>query len=218
MDHRFSTLVFDLDGTLTDPSLGITRCLNHALQTHGFATVSAPRVAPLIGPPLDEAFRALVPSASDALVRALVASYRERYASVGFSENAAYPGVAEAVAQLAAAGRRLGVCTSKRRDFAERILALFGLLPHFAFLDGGDIGRSKCEQLAGLLAAAVIDADAVMIGDREADVHAARANGLASIAVTWGFAGAEEIASAMPTCTVATVAELLTCVGEGSVA
>ena len=199
LETRFSTLVFDLDGTLTDPSLGIVRCINHALLAHGFSAVPRERIITHIGPPLDEAFRALVPSASPALVRALVASFRDRYASVGFGENEVYPAIPRAIAGLAGTGRRLGVCTSKRRDFAEKILALFGLLEPFAFVDGGDIGITKREQLARLLAAETIDADAVMIGDREADIGAAHANGLASIAVLWGFAQPGEILGAAPT-------------------
>jgi phosphoglycolate phosphatase len=213
VDSRYSTLVFDLDGTLTDPRLGIVRCVNHALQTRGFATVPDEDVVRHIGPPLDEAFHALVPSASPAVVKDLVAGFRDRYASVGFRENEVFPAIPGAIARLAGAGRRLGVCTSKRGDFAEKILALFGLLESFAFVDGGDIGITKGEQLARLLSAGIIDRDAVMIGDRDADIRAARANGLASIAVLWGFAAAGEIVAAAPTHTVATTGELLACVG-----
>jgi phosphoglycolate phosphatase len=218
VDSRFSTLVFDLDGTLTDPSLGIVRCVNHALLIHGFSAVSGEQIARHIGPPLDETFRALVPSASPALVEDLIVSYRDRYARVGFRENEVYPEIPQAIAHLAGAGRRLGVCTSKRRDFAEKVLAFFGLREPFAFVDGGDVGITKREQLARLLAAEVIDAKAVMIGDREADIGAAHANGLTSIAVLWGFADPDEIVGAAPTHTAATVGELLDCVGAGRVA
>jgi phosphoglycolate phosphatase len=218
VDLRYPTLVFDLDGTLTDPSLGIVRCINHALQAHDLPAVSRERVLALIGPPLDEAFHNLVPAASPALIGSLVASYRERYASVGFRENAVYPGIPEAISRLSGDGWRLGVCTSKRRDFAQKVLALFALSQHFSFVDGGDIGISKRDQLARLLGLGAIDSVAVMVGDREADVRAARANGLDSIAVAWGFAAPGELAGAAPTHTASTVSELLELVGAGSVA
>lgn len=209
----FSTIVFDLDGTLTDPSLGIVRCVEHALRVHGLPVVPAEQIVAQIGPPLDDAFGSLVPGVSPSLVDALVTTYRERYATTGLRENVVYPGIPQTIEHLASQGRRLGVCTSKRRDFAEKILALFGLLQHFAFVDGGDIGVSKRDQLARLLDEGVIDADAVVVGDRDVDVEAARANGLRSVAVSWGFAGAGELVRAGPTCTAATVAELLKAVG-----
>jgi phosphoglycolate phosphatase len=213
VDSKSATLIFDLDGTLTDPRLGIVRSANHALRTHGLPLVSDELIVAEIGPPLDEMFRKIVPPGSAQVVDSLVATYRERYASVGFSENAVYPEIPQAVAELADAGWRLGICTSKRRDFAEEILSLFGLTEHFTFVDGGDIGITKDEQLARLLSGEVIGADAVMIGDRAVDISAARAVGLASIAVLWGFGSADEIAAAKPSHTAATVDGLLRIVG-----
>ena len=209
VDSKSATLIFDLDGTLTDPRLGIVRSINHALGIHGLPLVSDELIVAEIGPPLDETFGKFVPPGSVGVIDSLVAAYRERYASVGFSENAVYPEIPEAVAELADSGWRLGVCTSKRRDFAEKILSLFGLLEHFAFVDGGDIGITKDAQLARLLSGEVIREDAVMIGDRGVDISAARNIGLVSIAVLWGFGGAEEIAAAKPTHTAATVDGLL---------
>ena len=216
MDSKGATLIFDLDGTLTDPRLGIVRSTNHALRVHGLSLISDELIVAEIGPPLDEMFRKIVPPGSPEVVDSLVATYRERYASVGFSENAVYPEIPQAVAELAGSGWRLGVCTSKRRDFAEKILPLFGLLEHFTFVDGGDIGITKDAQLARLLSGDVIGTDAIMIGDRAVDISAARANGLASIGVLWGFGGAEEIAASKPTHTAATVDGLLRIVGARS--
>jgi phosphoglycolate phosphatase len=209
MDRGFSTLVFDLDGTLSDPSVGITRCLNHALREHGLATFPDSVLAAEIGPPLDETFLKLIPASAAGNLDSLVAKYRERYAAIGFSENEIYPGISEALTTLASSGLRLGICTSKLTSYAEKILTLFGVLECFDFVDGGDIGIKKIQQLSSLLDRGVIDRDAVMIGDRSVDIEAAHGNGLRSIGVLWGFGARGEVASARPTYIAGDVDELL---------
>lgn len=194
--RNVSTLIFDLDGTISDPSLGIGRCINFALEAHGFAAVSHAQIAAAIGPPLDETFGKFCVEANAAVVSSLVAKYRERYAEVGYSENTIYPGVKDALTELSSAGIPLAVCTSKRKDFAEQILAMFGLLSHFRFVDGSDIGVKKRQQLKGLLQAGAIDGSAVMIGDREVDISAAKANHLRSVGVLWGFGSEAELIGA----------------------
>jgi len=196
MLHNYSTLIFDLDGTISDPSLGIERCINYALVSHGFPKVSNELIAAEIGPPLDETFRKYCPKADQTLISSLIVKYRERYAEVGYSENTIYSGVVESLNELSATGFRMGICTSKRRDFAEKILTLFDVLPFFHFVNGGDVGIKKHEQLAGLLQANEIDLSAVMIGDREVDISAAKANGLKSIGVLWGFGDIKELQGA----------------------
>jgi phosphoglycolate phosphatase len=90
----------------------------------------------------------------------------------------------------------MGVCTSKRKDFAEKILAMFGVLSHFRFVDGGDIGIKKRAQLASRLQSTALDHAAVMIGDREGDISSAKANGLRSVGVLWGFGSQAELRGA----------------------
>jgi len=189
-------LVLDLDGTLSDPALGIGRCLNHALQAFGYPVLKESDVSGFVGPPLDRTFREITGTMSSAHVAELVAKYRERYSQVGYSENVLYPGVPEALSALAGARVPLGVCTSKRVDFAERILVRFGLRSFFRFVDGGDVGIDKRQQLAALLQAGEISASSLMIGDRAVDVEAARANGLRSVGVLWGHGSAEELGAA----------------------
>jgi phosphoglycolate phosphatase len=155
-------------------------------------------VSCLIGPPLDETFRSIVDDASPQRIAALVSRYRERYAEIGFSENVIYPGILEALRALVRAGVVLGLCTSKRADFADRILRLFGIREHFRFVSGGDIGVSKREQLGALLANESIDRSFIMVGDRAIDILAARANGLAAIGVLWGHGSLEELRAASP--------------------
>lgn len=194
--QNISTLVFDLDGTISDPSLGIGRCFNYALTSHGFNEVSETQVAATIGPPLDEAFSDLCPGVDQATILSLIRKYRERYADVGYTENHIYPDVAELLLTLYESGLQMGVCTSKRRDFAEKILSLFEVLPYFRFVDGGDVGIKKHDQLAGLLHRQEIDGSAIMIGDRAVDITAAKFNGLRSVGVLWGFGNLGELQKA----------------------
>lgn len=195
---RSPFLVFDLDGTLSDPSVGIGRSLNHALQHYGHASIPAKDISQYIGPPLDHTFRSRIAGVSPQHVVELVAKYRERYAEVGFAENVIYPGIPEALCALDAAGIPLGLCTSKRADFAESILELFGLRSYFRFVSGGDVGIRKSDQLAALLKEGTIGRAATMIGDRSIDVVAARENELKSVAVLWGHGSRDELESALP--------------------
>ena len=193
-----AALVFDLDGTISDPAVGIGRCMNHALRHHGHPAIADADVPRYIGPPLDESFAALVRDASAQHIDALIARYRERYAEIGYAENTIYAGIPEALDALRDAGATLGICTSKRADFAERILCHFDIRHHFAFVSGGDTGIRKAGQLAALLRDRVIEAGATMIGDRAIDVLAAKANGLRSAAVLWGHGGFAELRAADP--------------------
>jgi phosphoglycolate phosphatase len=122
MKPAHDLLLFDLDGTLTDPIEGISRSMNVALAHFGYEPVDRSEIGAFIGPPLDHAFRSITGITDEGLLAEFVAKYRERYADVGYAENVVYAGVPEAVAQLAALGVPLAVCTSKRKDFAERIL------------------------------------------------------------------------------------------------
>lgn len=191
-----AALVFDLDGTLSDPACGIGRSINHALVSFGFAPIAEAAVPQYIGPPLDQSFRALTGSNAPELIAALVAKYRERYADVGYAENVLYPGIPTALATLAERGHVMGVCTTKRVDFAEQILELFGLRALFAFVSGGEIGVHKDQQLRELLERSAIGDGSVMIGDRAFDVHAAKTNGLRSVGVLWGHGSHAELTAA----------------------
>jgi len=206
---NISSLVFDLDGTISDPSLGITRSLNYSLAAHGYPEIPAEDVAAVIGPPLDEVFNRFCPEPDEAVVSSLVASYRERYVDIGYAENSLYPGVVDALEALSSSGVRMGVCTSKREDIAGKILALFGLSAHFDFVSGGDVGIKKREQLAGLLESTDIDPSAVMIGDRAVDIASAKCNGLRSAGVLWGFGDLDELEGAGADVVLQKTSELL---------
>jgi len=202
------TVVFDLDGTISEPAVGIGRSINYALERFGFAPIAEADVSRHIGPPLDASFRLITGSSSERLVGDLVAAFRERYGAVGYAENVLYDGVPEALALLVENGVRLGLCTSKRVDFAERILSMFGLRSLFEFVSGGDIGVRKQDQLAALCANGSVPARAFMVGDRAIDIMAARANELRSVAVLWGHGSEQELREARPMLTLRRPQEL----------
>ena len=193
---RGNSLIFDLDGTISDPAVGIERSINHALAAFGYPRVSGERILACIGPPIDDSFRALTGSDSEEHILALVNRFRDRYDAIGYAENSLYPGMEAVLGELSAAGRRMGVCTSKRADFAEKILAMFGLRDLFAFVSGGDVGVSKASQLATLLRDGAASPSSVMIGDRVFDVRAAAANGLCAFGVLWGYGSEAELREA----------------------
>jgi phosphoglycolate phosphatase len=191
-------VLFDLDGTLSDPLAGIGRSLNFALAHFGYATRALSDLAQYVGPPLDDTFKALTGVSGDKEIKALVAKYRERYVEVGYAENVLYPGVAEALARLSKANIPLAVCTSKRQDFAEKILARFGLLPYFRFISGGEIGIHKTQQIQALVAQGLVSRLSLMVGDRAIDVSAAHSNGLQAGGVLWGYGSPAEVVGAKP--------------------
>ena len=191
-------VVFDLDGTLSDPLDGFARSINHALGLHGLPERAPADLARFIGPPLDEAMIELSDGGSQALRTQLIADYRRRYADLGYAENTLYDGIPEALHALRDAGATLGLCTSKRADFAEAILALFGLRPLFAFVSGGDIGVHKWQQLQALREAGRVGDDSVMVGDRAVDISAAHRNGLHACGVRWGFGSLAELQAERP--------------------
>jgi phosphoglycolate phosphatase len=194
----YDLILFDLDGTLSDPQLGIGRSINHALERHGFMPVAPGAVSRYIGPPLDESFRVITGCDDEATIHALVAAYRERYGDIGYAENLLYAGIPEALATLADAGLPLGLCTSKRRDFACKILALFQLDHLFHFVDGGEIGVHKWQQIAALRAAGQVSERSLMVGDRAVDMVAAHRNGLVAAGVLWGHGSRDELQAESP--------------------
>jgi phosphoglycolate phosphatase len=196
--HSGNFLIFDLDGTISDPALGIGRCLNYSLNAYGFCGLAECEVSQFIGPPLDITFKQITGSTSEKLISDMVAKFRERYNQIGYAENTLYPGISEAIYHLASRQIPLGICTLKRVDFAEKVLVFFHLREYFAFISGGDIGIKKEDQLRSLLDNKIIDRNAILIGDRAIDIHAAHAHGLSSVGVLWGHGSERELQEAFP--------------------
>ena len=206
---RYQTLIFDLDGTISDPLVGISRSINHALKSLKFEPVDPERVRPMIGPPLTEIFEHFLGILPAQVIQELVDKYRQRYATLGYAENEIYADIPDVIAELAGNGYRMGVCTSKRADYAQRIVDLFGLSKHFSFVDGGDVGIEKRQQIESMVANGLTANSAIMIGDRAVDVIAGKSNAVASAGVLWGFGERAELENAAPDYLLESPLELL---------
>ncbi len=201
---RIQNVLLDLDGTLTDPQIGITRCIGHALVSMGQTPPETRDLLFAIGPPLRASFATLLNTTDTVQIETAMTLYRERFATIGLFENTVYDGVPDMLANLGSAGYRLFLATAKPHVYATRILKHFNLHLPFASIYGAELDgthQDKRDLLAFLLAREPLDAEScVMVGDRLHDIHAAQANGCASIGVTWGYGSATELAGADERC------------------
>jgi len=192
-------VLFDLDGTLTDPRAGIVRCLRYAFDKLGAACPPDEVLASFIGPLRGTLATLLGTADTDRIERALVV-YREEYGATGLFENHVYDGVDQMLAEVGLTASASFVATAKPKPYADRIVHRLGLARYFADVYGPEMGGrlgDKGDLLAHLLATEEISAErAVMIGDRAADIVAARANRLRSIGVLWGYGAKSELVDA----------------------
>jgi len=195
---QYDTLIFDLDGTLVDPVVGIVRCMNYALTSMDYPPRSEKEITPYIGPPLQLALRGLSGTNDAQCVEQLIIAYRERYGEFGYLENTVYDGIHTMLGALKSHNLRLGVCTSKYEKYAIKILKEFNLFEYFDFVSGSDYHVAKSEQLAELLSKNTITSNAVMIGDRNVDLTAAQANGLRGVGLVWGYGSRAELEAENP--------------------
>lgn len=205
-------ILFDLDGTLTDPVVGITRCIQHALVSLGRAAPDLDGLRRCVGPPLQDSFAELLETTDEALLADAIRLYRERFKPVGMFENSVYPDVPEGLETLRAQGHRLWVATSKPHVFAREIVEHFGLARFFERVHGSElsgVNADKGELIRYVLAEEGISpGHAWMVGDRMHDVLGARRNGVEAIGVLWGYGSEEELRAAAPRRIVASMAEL----------
>jgi phosphoglycolate phosphatase len=211
-------LLFDLDGTLTDPQPGIVRCMRHALDKLGAACPPGEVLASFIGPSLRGTFGTLLETSDQGLVDQAMTFYREEYGVTGIFENEVYDGI---IPLLDHAGLTTGssfVATLKPKVYAERIVRHFGLAPYFAGVYGPGLDEptdNKVELLADLLARErVAPGHAVMIGDRAGDMVAARINGVRSIGALWGYGSEAELVEAGADSLCASPSELAACLAR----
>ncbi len=190
--------LFDLDGTLTDPRVGIVGCLRYALDRLGRPSPDEDVLASCIGPALRRSFAMLLDTRDGALIEEATRLYRERFDTVGLFENRVYDGVPDMLERLRPA--RLLVATAKMARFAERIVTHFGLAPYFSGVYGAEPGGrfdDKADLIAHMLRREGLAPEAtVMIGDRGFDIVAARANGLRAVGVLWGYGSERELREA----------------------
>ena len=210
----FQNILFDLDGTITDPSEGIEKCINFALQKLGEPPCPPEKIPAFIGPPLLDGYMMNL-GFTEEKARACVEAYRIRYDREGFLENKLIPGAGELLTALKSAGKTIGVATSKPEPIALRVLLHFGLLEYFSFVSGAEwdvSGRNSKPDVINhaLKEMSLTDKkrDTVLIGDRFYDIDGAHECGIAGIGVLTGFgtreefirAGADFIAESLPDC------------------
>ena len=195
-------LLFDLDGTITDSREGIVRCFQHALGALGADVPGESELASYIGSPLSiaECFTELLQTADTMIIERAVTAYRIRFEHIGMFENVLYPGAKDALLTLSSNGSRLHVVTAKPAVYAWRILRHFEIETLFTSLQGPELTTRQFTK-ASLIRQALVDSHATpdemtMIGDRAADVAAARQNAVRSIGVTWGYGERHEFAEA----------------------
>jgi phosphoglycolate phosphatase len=190
-----TAILFDLDGVLADSRRPIIDCVNGALVALGLEPRSDEEVAPIIGPPTEIGFGALLGVApDDPLVDRAVREYRLRY-STALHGTPSYPGVPEALSELAE-HHLLGVATSKPRRYALPVLEAMGLAPLFAYVAGPVPDGPNDKHAMVAEAKRALPGASAMVGDRRFDMEAARAHGLRAIGVTWGFGSREELLDA----------------------
>lgn len=198
MTDNFDTLLFDLDGTLTDSTEGIVRCLEYALERMGFDIPEDTNK--FLGPPLYRSFAEFC-GMNEEQVNEAVRIFRERYSTVGLFENRVYEGVPEMLKRLRDGGKRIMVATSKPEVYAVRIFDRFGLSQFFEIVGGANINgtrNDKDEVIEYVLGKAGISdrSSVLMIGDRRQDVIGAHKTGLKCMGILWGFGSIEELTEA----------------------
>lgn len=207
-----TVLLFDLDGTLTDPGVGITKSVKYALDYFNIHTQNLKEHYRFIGPPLLQSFMKYY-GFSEEQAQTGVEKYREYFRDTGIFENEPYQGIDRLLDCLSKAGRRLIVATSKPKVFADRILERFNLMQYFDMvcgseLDGTRVNKGEVIRYA-LDKAGIVDlGKVIMIGDREHDIIGAKEAGIDSIGVLFGYGSYDELHGAGATYIVDTVEEL----------
>ena len=209
---NYDILFFDLDGTLTDPGLGITNAVIHSLKKYGMEIPPRQELYKFIGPPLTWSYQTYFGFSEEKSIEA-VKFYREHYSVTGLFENEVYPGIPQLLEKLSAAGKTLVVATSKPEKFAVSILEHFGLAKYFHHICGatfdGKVG-TKHEVIEYALGrcGSPERSEVLMIGDREHDILGAKASGLGSLGVLYGYGSRAEHEAAGADAIVETVEEL----------
>jgi len=196
---RYETIFFDLDGTLTDPALGITNSVMVALAQFGIRVDDRRELYRFIGPPLMDSFREFYGFSGEDCRRA-VRAYRSHFAEQGIFENEPYPGLFPMLDRLKADGRRLVIATSKPEPFAVRIAEHFGFADRFDHIAGAlmDETRTKKHEVIeyALETCGADRGDVLMVGDREHDIRGAKVCGLDAMGVLYGYGSRAELEAA----------------------
>ncbi len=188
-------IFLDLDGTLTDPALGITNCIMYALDKMARDIPPRESLYCFIGPPLLDAFQKHF-GMTETEAREAIRLYRERFSTVGLFENTPYDGIGDALEKMRAMGKKLVVATSKPEEFAVRILEHFELAGHFYLICGASMDENRSTKDAVIRYAldktGANPENVLMIGDRHHDIDGAAVHGIEAMGVLWGYGSREE--------------------------
>lgn len=209
----YQYILFDLDGTLTNPEIGITSSVMYALEKFNIKVEDRKELHPFIGPPLGDSFQRYY-GLSEEESQLAIKYYRERFSVKGLYENEVYEGVDKLLQQLKESGKTLIIATSKPEEFTLKILKHFDLLKYFDYVAGATMDGSRGEKADVIRYALKISgikdkSKAIMIGDRKYDILGAKENGLDSIGVLFGFGDYEELSKAGADYVVKSVEEIL---------
>ena len=191
------SILFDLDGTLTDSGEGIMNCAQLALEHFGIHVPDRDTLRVFVGPPLHDTFRKF--GVPEDQVDAAIRIYRSRYVPIGKFENTPYPGIRELLEKLCAQGHRLYVATSKPEDMSVEILEHFDLAKYFDHICGASLDRSRSSKdavISYLLEQYSRGEEMIMVGDTVFDILGAAAHGIPAVGVTWGYGNPEEMKKA----------------------
>jgi phosphoglycolate phosphatase len=210
------SILFDLDGTLTDPFVGITSSIQHALRQMGKEPPPSEELRRYIGPPLQTNFMEIL--GDEAMAIEAVGFYRQRYGEIGKFENELIPGITEALQTMKDAGHTLFVATSKLETYSLDIIDHFGLAPFFRRVHGSALDGSRADKgelIRYIMLTEGLDPRrTVMIGDRLHDAHGAARNDVRTIGVLWGFGDRAELEGAGAARIAASPAELPDMIGS----
>ena len=194
-----TAVLFDLDGTLTDPKPGITRCIQYALSELGYTPPDADDLLWCIGPPLQRSFATLLQTSDPSLIQQALTLYRDRYATIGLFENSLYPQIPETLQTLREAGYQTFVATSKPQIYATRIIEHFQLSVLFDRVYGSELDGTRCDKdvlIDYILQTEQLSPSAtVMVGDRKHDMIGAKRHWVGAIGVTYGYGTVQELES-----------------------
>jgi phosphoglycolate phosphatase len=211
-------ILIDLDGTLTDPKTGIHGSIRFALEKLNQPLADDINLDWTIGPPLKASLAKLLNTQDDVLAEQALAAYRERFSVTGLFENEVYPTVAETLKQLQVQGYSLFLATAKPTIYAKRILAHFKLDQYFTEMYGSELTgerTNKTDLIAYILEKEQLDAQqCIMVGDRQYDVIGARAHGIETIAVNYGYGTTEELAQVQPVAYISEFSQLIEAVDQ----
>ncbi len=210
--ERYKTILFDLDGTLIDPAVGITNSIGYALKKLGITPPPPQELYSFIGPPLYISFSQL-PGISPQDVQKAVDYYREYFSTTGINEQTLYPGIADMIKELYQAGKTIILATSKPEKFAKIIVENHGLTNYFTFIAGATMDGERNEK-ADVISYALEQAEitdlcsTVMVGDRKHDIIGAKICNIDSIAVLYGYGSEAELIKHGADCIASSVKEL----------